>query len=98
LFAALGCGEKEAGVLDIRLLGLRSMGCELPDFDRHVGRFAPGSGGCGNLPRYGMSTLRSGNIYYPVAQEKFLRLGKDAIGDWHTIFLATYNLGFPRIG
>ena len=74
------------------------MGCELPDFDRHVCGFAPGAGSCGNLPPYGISALGVGNVDDPVAQEKFLRLGENAVGDGYAVFLATYDLGFTRLG
>ena len=38
--------------------------------------FPPGSGSCGNLSRYGISAFAAGNVDDPIAQQKFLRLGK----------------------
>jgi hypothetical protein len=60
------------------------------------GRFILGSGSCGNLSCYGISALGDGND--PVAQKEFLRLGKNTLGNWHAVFLATYDLGFTRVG
>src|SRR5690242_6511922 len=94
LWATRYAGSKPV-VLDIPLFGRLFMGRELPHFDRHVRRFAAWSRSRGNLSRYGISTLRVGDIDNPVAQQEFLRLRKHTISDRHAIFFATYQLGFP---
>jgi hypothetical protein len=68
------------------------MGCKLPHLNRHV------YGCSGNPSRDGISALGVGNVNDPVALQKFLRFGENAVGHRDAALLATHDLGFLRFG
>src|SRR4029077_18623006 len=99
-FCDFACKVRSARyILYIPSVGLGlPMRREPPDFDGHVRRHPARPRRRRNPASYRISTFGSRNVNDPVAQQKLLRFGENAVCDRHAVFLPAHNLGFTRFG
>src|SRR5580692_2526276 len=85
-------------ILDVVSLRFGGMARKLPHFDRHVRGHSTGSRCRRNPAGDGVSSVRRFDIDDPVAEQVFLGLGKDAVGDGHAVLLPAHHASLVRSG